>query len=73
MSPTHPRSTGAVRRCDRHSSLDRGSDGYYRGGGDHASLIVLRGEWVVEWVVEVITAGPSKRNTLEIASSLDIT
>jgi hypothetical protein len=45
------------------------SDGYYRGGGDHASLIVLRGQWVVE----VITAGLSKRETLEIARSLDIT
>jgi hypothetical protein len=46
-----------------------GSDGYYRGGDDHASLIVLRGEWVVE----VITAGLSKRETVEIARSLDFT
>jgi hypothetical protein len=40
---------------------------YYRSGDDHASLTVLRGEWVVE----VVTAGLSKRETLEIARSLD--
>jgi hypothetical protein len=58
-----------VRRFDRHASLDRGIGWLLPGGGDHASLIVLRGEWVVE----VITAGLSKREPLEIASSLDIT
>jgi len=44
-----------------------GSGAYYRSGDDHASLIVVRGEWVVE----VVTAGLSKRETIEIARSLD--
>jgi hypothetical protein len=45
-----------------------GSDGYYRGSADHDSLIILRGEWVIE----VITAGLSERETIEIARSLDV-
>jgi hypothetical protein len=44
-----------------------GSDGYYRGSDDQASLIILRGDWVVE----VMTAGISRAETLEIARSLD--
>ena len=45
-----------------------GSSGFYRGGSDRISLIVLRGTWIIE----VATSGVGKTETLAVARSLDL-